>query len=457
MDNESVVRKTIETSDFIGNVGLLNAKQQAEYVRLVRTNSVLLNMMTLHKMTQRVEDIDKLNLGEPITEVATENTQAATTVAPKFDKVTLSTTKMRSKMQISYEVLKDAIEKNRFEQTMMEVVTKKVGSDLEKLAIRGDTTINATLTDANSKLLRALNGLQKQTDSAHIVDATNTAVDHALLAQMLDALPDEYHSDPDIRFMMSRKTEMDYRLSLQTNRKTPLGDIAISDRGQINAYGVPIISVPLIPNNLDVDISAATAATGVGLTQDPFTVVASGSDQNNDFRLTVTTLGATATFSTTLATGVQRVGAIADSINTAFRAAHANWALEYIAFDNGEGRLYLKSPDKNGSASITVVVDNAVRTAAAKLLGFYNEATNAARGPFTGAAANAAGTIPDGTFIWLGNPANFVFGILDQTRVFTEYNKDFDRLEVVVYNSVDFKVQNLDAVVKAVNVVRSTV
>jgi len=44
--------------------------------------------------------------------------------------------------------------------------------------------------------------------------------------------------------------------------------------------------------------------------------------------------------------------------------------------------------------------------------------------------------------------------MLAGTRIFSEFNKNYDRIETIVYNQVDAKVENIDAIVKGINVRR---
>ena len=57
----------------------------------------------------------------------------------------------------------------------------------------------------------------------------------------------------------------------------------------------------------------------------------------------------------------------------------------------------------------------------------------------------------DGTFMWLTDPKNFIWVVHAGTRTASEYEKDNDRWEFVIYNKVDALVEELDAVVKAVD------
>jgi len=62
--------------------------------------------------------------------------------------------------------------------------------------------------------------------------------------------------------------------------------------------------------------------------------------------------------------------------------------------------------------------------------------------------------VPEGTFVWLANPENFVWVMVLKTAIFSEFEKDFDRMEFTTYSYHDFVIENEDAIVKLENVRR---
>ena len=134
--------------------------------------------------------------------------------------------------------------------------------------------------------------------------------------------------------------------------------------------------------------------------------------------------------------GVLETVTVARVVSEALMAAGA----PAFASDEGDGQLKIATKTKGAASAIEVLAGNA------------NDTVGLAPGVANG--ADAGGTVPEGSFIWLTNPKNFIWGILDGTRIFTEFNKDFDRIESVVYNQVDARIENLDALVMAKGVRR---
>jgi len=206
-----------------------------------------------------------------------------------------------------------------------------------------------------------------------------------------------------------------------------------------NPLGIPIMQVPMIPDYLPVSYpGSAGPGTAIGAAYGPFDVIAG---QNDAVKLTVVDSGGTHSITEfTLTPGTLHASEIANQINAQFVA---NSALA-VAKDNGDGRLRLETTE--GGAAYNIQVE-ATGTPSENFL--LNTAI-IATATYSGTAAD--GTVDEGSFIWLANPKNFVWGILQGTRIYTNFEEKTDTIENIVYNQVDAKVENIDAIVKCVNV-----
>lgn len=429
--NEEIIEKTIETSDFL-NSGLLNPEQQDRFIVLVKKFSTLLPMVRFVRMPQPKMDIDKLHVGEPVTESADENTDTGNLSKPKFNKVELVAKKVRSAWNISTETLQGNIEQNNFESTVMQAMTARIATDLEMLGIQGDSSIVGT--DPVSRLLKRLDGWALQTEEGHILDAGGEPIQKGIFAEMKRMMPKQYRNDPGLRWIISDTIANDW-LDTLADRETDVGDRALGGSG-IAPYGIPMIQVALIPDDLPVTAGAAANSAQVAGTQyGPFTFATGHTD------ISINIDGAGAVVVAFLTTRIYETFELAKAINDAYVTAHGA-AYKYVARDDGDGNLLFVSPTTGAGSSVAIV---ATVNDAYAILGLTVGVT-------TGAASG--GTVLEGSFIWLANPLNFIWGILDGTRIFTEFNKNYDRIESIIYNQVEAKVENLDAVVKCVNVRR---
>jgi len=153
--NEEMIEKTITTGDLLTG-GLLNPIQQTQFITLVKKFSVLLPISRFIRMPRPLMDVDKLWIGEPVTESVDEATDTGNLARAKFQRIVLRAQKVRSAWNITTEVLQGNIEQNEFEQTVMNTMVERIATDLEDLGINGDTTtVGNTPRD---RLLRRLDG-----------------------------------------------------------------------------------------------------------------------------------------------------------------------------------------------------------------------------------------------------------------------------------------------------------
>lgn len=426
INSQEQILKTVQTSDF-GNGGLLNPKRQNQFTKYIREYGKMLPMVRFEQLSQTQMTLDRLYIGEPVTHAVEENTNEAYLAKPSTGQMSLQTKKLKSSWNITTETLVDNIEQKGFEQTMMEGMTRRISTDIELLAIQGDQTTYAGATDVFGRLLKRQDGWDVLTNKAHILDAGGATVQKGLFAEMIRSMPQQYLQDSGLRWFVSKAIAIDW-LDLLADRGTALGDSALNGNS-IAPYGIPMVEVPLLPDNKPLSVKTGTSAKVIGTRQDPFTIVTGSND-----KLILQIDGGTAT-TVTLPAGTYRVGYIAAFIN-------ATAGLAGIASDDTHGRLVLTSPTVGSTSSVAIntVTNNAYATLGLSV------------GTTSGANSGSVGSVREGSFIWLANPKNFIAALRGNTRIYTEFNKDYDRLETVVYNEVDFGIENDDAIVKAINV-----
>ena len=178
--NEEMIEKTITTGDLLTG-GLLNPIQQTQFITLVKKFSVLLPISRFIRMPRPLMDVDKLWIGEPVTESVDEATDTGNLARAKFQRIVLRAQKVRSAWNITTEVLQGNIEQNEFEQTVMNTMVERIATDLEDLGINGDTTtVGNTPRD---RLLRRLNGWNVQTEGAHILDVKGSSIQKGIFSE----------------------------------------------------------------------------------------------------------------------------------------------------------------------------------------------------------------------------------------------------------------------------------
>lgn len=444
MRNQDLIEKSIKTSDMTTG-GLLNPQQQKQFITLVKKFSVLLPQTRFIEMPRPMMDIDKLWVGEPVTESVDEGTDTGNLSRAKFQRITLAAKKVRSAWNITTEALQGNIEQNEFEQTVMNTMVERIATDLEMLAIQGDTT------NTTNGLLRRLDGFMKLTDNAHVVDVKGDSISKGLFASMKRAMPKQYKNDTGLRWLIGDSLAVDWSDSV-SDRGTILGDAALQG-AEMAPLGTPMVRVPLIPDDMAITVNTGKAAQLVGTKYGPFEISA----DNDTMSLNIDAKGL---ITITLNHGTLNPTDICKKINDTL-VASVLYGLEYEAFavDNRMGQIRLESPTLGGASSI-VISTVVVASEAYTTLGFAPDPAPAdptvplAPVTYSGVGSGTYTTANEGSAIFLVNPKNFIWGILDGTRIFTEFNKNTDQIESIVYNQVDCAVENVDAVVKAKNIRR---
>jgi len=173
VDNQKLIQKV--TTDELNAGGLMLPEQFDRFVDLTVDESVMLKLVRVEKRAKPRGEIDKLNIGQPVTESAAENADTGNTYNPTFSKVEYTVKKVRSAFDLSTEALEEniegenfretimnsfakSIEGENFRETIMNSFAKRISTDLELLAIQGDTTTYASDNTVLGRLLKRLDG-----------------------------------------------------------------------------------------------------------------------------------------------------------------------------------------------------------------------------------------------------------------------------------------------------------
>lgn len=419
--NNNEIAKALDMTDLAN--AELNPEQQKTFIDMVYDRTALLKNCRREEVDIPKGEVSKLHIGEPIT-VAAEVNPTTHEAKPLTSKVSYETTKLMSWYDLPTNVLFRNIAQDQFEQVYMKAITTRIGNDLELLAIQGDKTTYAAVNTPIGYLLRNIDGYDLQTESSHVVDAGGISISKTVFAAMYRRLPDQYKNDAGLRWIVSESIFSDWA-DKSSDRATVGGDDALNGKG-FTPYGIPFLRVPMIPSNKNVTVVTATSGWQLGTRIGPFSITTGSNDK---VKVDVDNAGAV---TVTLAAGVYSTSQIAAQINSGCGA--------HVATDNG-GALLLQSTTTGTSSEIDVqsVANNAYTTLGLSI------AVNA------GVAAATGDTVPEGTFMWLANPMNLIFFMLKKTRLYTEFRPREDALQVTIYNEVDAKVENLESIVKCIN------
>jgi len=252
---------TTQLQDAAG-VGL-NQEIPSEFIDLVVDESVLLKRARGYRTRFRTGDLAKLDVQRYITESAEENGTSTETRAHTPGSVHYLNRKIRSQYDITGEAEEDNIEGPSGVNTILAALMKQVANDIETLGIEGDESVVGS--DDYSRLVRSNDGWHVLTSAGtgtHIKNAGAKQVSWKLLSDMVKMLPTRYRGgnwQSRYAFVMSPNTHI-CLLDEFINRETGVGD-AIWGGGAngLRPLGIPLVEVPLIPENLTV---TGTDSTG---------------------------------------------------------------------------------------------------------------------------------------------------------------------------------------------------
>ena len=243
--NRSLLEKAdLALADLTAGGGILLPAQAQKFMRLLIKQSVLMQLATVVPMAAPKLQISKIKFGSRILRPGHEATALAPAdrARPDLSFLELDAQLFKAEIYLSDEVLEDNIERGELRQTILEMIAEAAGRDMEEVIINGDTT-------SPDPFLATLDGLLKQATS-HVVDAAGTGLTKNLLRDMLKSLPSEYQRDKkQMAFLTSVDAELDYRNSL-AERATVGGDKFLEEDAPALYSGVPVMPVPLFPENL---------------------------------------------------------------------------------------------------------------------------------------------------------------------------------------------------------------
>src|ERR1035437_9586763 len=138
MDTEELLEKAISTTDLAAG-GLLNAQQTDRYIQMVVDQSAMLQEARVVRMRGPVMELDKIATTGRVSQLKAEGLAPETLAAPAFSKVTLASVEVITPFEITFEALEDSIEQGNLENTIIEAMSRQTSTDLEELALLGDT------------------------------------------------------------------------------------------------------------------------------------------------------------------------------------------------------------------------------------------------------------------------------------------------------------------------------
>jgi len=259
--------------------GLLKPAQSNRFIDFVVDQSVLMQNARIVRMRTPSMEIDKVSVGTRLLKKATELTDDGTNAVVTFSKVSLTSVKLRLDWAMSTEALEDNIAGASLEDHLAQMMARQTANDLDDLLINGNTS-------SNNALLKALDGFTKKAlAGGTVVDEAGNNVSRATFDRILRNMPTKYlQRRGELRFFSGSGIVQDTSFSLQNPNSATAATAGAPAPGStygeqafmngavranggagstgISPYGIPLVEVPLEPQNVAGDYSGATGNHG---------------------------------------------------------------------------------------------------------------------------------------------------------------------------------------------------
>lgn len=237
--------------------GLLPADKAREFIRLAQNATPLLQAARVVRMTSPTFALPKILFAGRVTKAAATDGSAPSSgdrSAPTTSEVTLVAKDYEAQVKIGYKFLRDNIEDDEVENTIMSTLIERIGVDLEEIGLAGDT-------GSGDAALALQDGWVKRI-STNVVNAGSAAVSRALFEQLHGSVALKFRQSGKHVFFVQEHAGEKWR-AIIGDRATALGDKAILEGMIPPAAGRPVIQVGNMP------VASGPPATAPILFTDP--------------------------------------------------------------------------------------------------------------------------------------------------------------------------------------------
>lgn len=274
--SDELIQKVIDTTTIgDGNAkgqGGLTYEQSDRFIDYLWDATVLAGYVFTKRMNAVEEEWSTIAIGTRLMRGATEAVDTGENQGPTFKRLSITTKKLRLDWELSSESLEDNIEGEALEDHIARMMATQAATDLEDLAINGDTS-------SSDPLLKVFNGWRKQAisgvngDGARVISAGGRSLDRVVFNKALKAMPRKYMTRAaDLKFFAGSNAIQDWLFSFQAVENGLVSPEAAADRTINQAvrtegnagftagrvFGKPIVEVPLFSEERNA------AGTGAG-------------------------------------------------------------------------------------------------------------------------------------------------------------------------------------------------
>lgn len=234
-----IAEKGVINTNALGQ-GVLPIGKGNEFIEIAEENSVILSIATRQDMASYREDIDTIEMDDFITTALNDNSEIdPDTEGAGVDIATqqLDAKAMKSICVLTDDAKKKNIEKDNFANTLVLMFGVSVGKDLARAAYFGDTTI--TGTTAQEKTYKVVDGFIKK--AGNTISAVSSTKPSETLDALIKAVPVKYRPKKNVGVILCDSDFEDDLRNEYINRQTNLGDITLTEAGDLKYKGYKVV------------------------------------------------------------------------------------------------------------------------------------------------------------------------------------------------------------------------
>jgi len=263
---DQILEKAFTTSD-LANGGLLLPDQAATFVQGIIDKSIIIPECRRVPMKANVKQIDKITYASDILQTPNAVGTAPTSVSkPTTSKVTLTAAEVICAIDLGYDSLEDNIEGDGLFNTIMELTSKEIAFEMDKLILNGE------VAGGTSDYLEILDGVFELI-STYSLDAAEATLSDTVLNNAFKLLPGKYADvESDLRYYVSHKARLDFIKCLADKNVSEAFTRYLIEAKEPAYQGVPVRKVPAISTE-DIDLTTVTLNGSKALLINPKNIV----------------------------------------------------------------------------------------------------------------------------------------------------------------------------------------
>jgi hypothetical protein len=230
----------IDTSLFVSDAGELSIETADAFIDFIVEQTTTLSRITTRRMNGPSAAIDELRIAtERQLSAATEGTAPDVADSVSHARRTLNTVEVIWAEDITLSYLEDNIERGGVEAHIAGMLARRFGSNLNDLAINGDTTTGTFLVLNDGFIV-----LAKADADVTDVDLTGQTTARACLNLVMRGMPSQFLTVPDLVFFVPTGFAQYYADEFAARATSGGDDVYLNGFPRLRYFGRPVIPEP---------------------------------------------------------------------------------------------------------------------------------------------------------------------------------------------------------------------